>query len=474
MRKLSLTVLALLLMPFVYAGPWYYNSEYLILNSEISSKSTIVPLDMDYSVEYVLVNMSFFPRESWNQAINSMDITPEPRSINESMEFIWKNPAEKDLEFEIKSVIKNSNQAKAVKTKVDFPLKDISEELAVYTVPSETIDSDNEEIIDLANELAKGEDDEYVVVFKLAEWVKNHVNYDLTTSTEKVSQKASWVLQTREGVCDEITTLFIAMNRVLGIPARFVSGISYTNALDISSQWGPHGWAEVYFPGYGWVPFDVTYGEFGFVDPTHIKMRESIDGNTTSTKYQWYGKDVDLETRPLDIKTKLVESVGEIEPSISLGINAVKENIGFNSYNLMEVSAENLKDYYVSTELYLSKSKEIEVVGQERRQISLKPNEKKNFYWVIKFAGQLSENYLYTFPIAVYSLGNLSAATNFKSKSNDPVFSEEDIKETLNQLQEEETKTYSRSVDLRCDANPEYYLYEKDLKFSCVIKNKRF
>jgi len=169
-----------------------------------------------------------------------------------------------------------------VTDKVKFPIKELLDELEIYTRPSATVDSDNKEIIRLASVLAEGEDDLYQVAFKLAEWTKNNVKYDLSTLTASVSQKASWVLRNREGVCDELTNLFIAMARSLGIPAKFVSGIAYTNSPLFEEEWGPHGWAEIYFPGYGWIPFDVTYGEFGFIDPGHIKSKEALDADEPS------------------------------------------------------------------------------------------------------------------------------------------------------------------------------------------------
>ena len=55
--------------------------------------------------------------------------------------------------------------------------------------------------------------------------MRKNVKYDITTSTEDVSQKSSWVLKNKIGVCDEITNLFISLNRASGIPARFVSGV---------------------------------------------------------------------------------------------------------------------------------------------------------------------------------------------------------------------------------------------------------
>ena len=62
------------------------------------------------------------------------------------------------------------------------------------------IDSDDKDIIELASKLIEGEDDLFVVVHKLAAWTKNNINYNLSTLTAEVSQKASWVLENRQGV----------------------------------------------------------------------------------------------------------------------------------------------------------------------------------------------------------------------------------------------------------------------------------
>jgi hypothetical protein len=347
----------------------------------------------------------------------------------------------------------------------------LPENLLPYTKPSETIDSDNEDIIKIANLLGRGEDDLYVVVYKLAEWTKNNVEYDLSTLTAEITQKASWVLTNKQGVCDELTSLFIALNRALGIPAKFVSGISYTNSELFTDQWGPHGWAEVYFPNYGWIPFDVTYGEFGFIDPTHIKLKESIDGKDTSTRYLWLGRNIDLETKKLDIKTTLLEKKGLINPFISLKLKPIKDATGFGSYNLIETEVKNLKNYYISTELYLSKPDEVKIIGDERIQILLKPEEKKKVYWTVKLSQNLNSNYIYTFPLAVYSLRNVSARASFGSTFDDPVFSLTEIKDILEQRQEEEKKVYSKEVNLKCDINKdEFYEYENAL-INCEIKN---
>ena len=78
--------------------------------------------------------------------------------------------------------------------KINFPIERLPEGIVQYTKPSETIDSNNEDIIRLASQLVAGEDDLYDAVFKIADWTKNNIQYDLSTLTAEVSQKASWVL----------------------------------------------------------------------------------------------------------------------------------------------------------------------------------------------------------------------------------------------------------------------------------------
>ena len=116
-------------------------------------------------------------------------------------------------------------------------------------------------------------------------------------------QKSSWVLATREGVCDEITNLFVSFLRSLNIPTKYVSGMAYSGAID---GWGPHAWAEVYFPKYGWIPFDVTFGQYGWIDPGHVKMREGKDAKESSVLYSWRAVDVEIENKEFNISAELV------------------------------------------------------------------------------------------------------------------------------------------------------------------------
>ncbi|MBI2208473.1 transglutaminase domain-containing protein, partial [Candidatus Woesearchaeota archaeon] len=449
---------------------WFYNSQNLIIGIDVSSGADIRPKAADYSVDYIKVNLSHYPYESFNQKVMAFDFYPEAKIENNALLFEWQNP-KNEISFGYSAKIRTSSNIIKLTKKIPFPLAELPEELKQFTQPQEVIDSNNQDIIELASKLAEGQDDLYVVVDKFAEWTKNNINYNLSTLTADVSQKASWVLEQKQGVCDELTSLFIAMLRSVGIPARFVSGVAYTNSPLFPENWGSHGWAEVYFPGYGWVPYDVTYGQFGYIDPTHIKLKESIDSAEPSVQYKWLSRKVDLETKELDIKADVEEKIGRAEQPISLDVSVLKENIGFGSYNLIEVSLENSEDYYISSEIYISKPKEISLEENFVKNILLKPKEKKSVFWIVKLPSDLERNYIYTFPISITVLRNFTKSVEFKSAKNDIVLSLDEVNNILKQKQEEEQKIYSKEVNIDCSIDKsEFYSYETAL-VHCNVKN---
>ncbi|MGI4880065.1 MAG: transglutaminase family protein, partial [Janthinobacterium lividum] len=61
------------------------------------------------------------------------------------------------------------------------------------------------------------------------------------------------------GVCQDYTHIFIAAARLMGIPARYVSGHFVRND-GTATQPAGHAWAEALVPDLGWVGFDPTNG----------------------------------------------------------------------------------------------------------------------------------------------------------------------------------------------------------------------
>jgi transglutaminase-like putative cysteine protease len=64
-------------------------------------------------------------------------------------------------------------------------------------------------------------------------------------------------LEQGSGVCQDHAHVFCAVCRVLGIPARYVSGY-FTHGMGHEAHAASHAWAEAYIEDLGWVGFDPT------------------------------------------------------------------------------------------------------------------------------------------------------------------------------------------------------------------------
>lgn len=84
---------------------------------------------------------------------------------------------------------------------------------------------------------------------------------------------ATWLLKQKKGFCVWYATGFVLMARSLGIPARVVEGFapgSFDTKLNQYVVRGSdtHMWAQVYFPGFGWINFEPSVTFSGFNRPS--------------------------------------------------------------------------------------------------------------------------------------------------------------------------------------------------------------
>jgi transglutaminase-like putative cysteine protease len=89
--------------------------------------------------------------------------------------------------------------------------------------------------------------------------------YTLDVSTPPYDRDVAdyFLFDLREGYCDYYATAMVVLARAAGLPARLVVGYATGNYDAGSGQYvvtedQAHAWAEVYFPGYGWVEFEPT------------------------------------------------------------------------------------------------------------------------------------------------------------------------------------------------------------------------
>ena len=74
---------------------------------------------------------------------------------------------------------------------------------------------------------------------------------------------AHFLFVRRAGHCEYFATAMTVMLRSLGVPARYVNGFLPGEYNDVADSYivrgsDAHSWVEVYFPEYGWIPFDPT------------------------------------------------------------------------------------------------------------------------------------------------------------------------------------------------------------------------
>jgi transglutaminase-like putative cysteine protease len=93
------------------------------------------------------------------------------------------------------------------------------------------------------------------------------------TGTTSVDATAEHVLEVGTGVCQDHAHVFLAAARLLGHPARYVSG--YLMMDDRIEQDATHAWAEVWVDPLGWIGFDISNGISP--DERYVRVATGLD-----------------------------------------------------------------------------------------------------------------------------------------------------------------------------------------------------
>lgn len=139
-------------------------------------------------------------------------------------------------------------------------------------------------LADYADEIAGRNDHDLVgTLTDLATAIKQEFAY--TRGVTTVQTTAYEILRSRRGVCQDFANLFIAVARMLRVPARYRVGYVFTGADYGNPEQGDesHAWVECYLPWLGWRGFDPTNGRS--VDLEHVRVacgRDYRDATPTS------------------------------------------------------------------------------------------------------------------------------------------------------------------------------------------------
>ncbi len=123
-----------------------------------------------------------------------------------------------------------------------------------------------ERVLTLARELTAMEPNPYDRAIAIEGYLRSFP-YTLDVPIPPRDQDISdyFLFSLQKGYCDYYATAMVVLARAAGIPARFVTGYVAETYDDerqayIITADQAHAWVEIYFPGYGWVPFEPTAG----------------------------------------------------------------------------------------------------------------------------------------------------------------------------------------------------------------------
>jgi transglutaminase-like putative cysteine protease len=83
--------------------------------------------------------------------------------------------------------------------------------------------------------------------------------FDYVPGATTVTTSAEQVLELERGVCQDFAHTLIALCRINGMPARYVSGYLYGPRLAERDDAASHAWVDVYIENHGWISLDPTH-----------------------------------------------------------------------------------------------------------------------------------------------------------------------------------------------------------------------
>ncbi len=119
-------------------------------------------------------------------------------------------------------------------------------------------------VLDLALDLTAGEPTPYDRAALLEAYLRQFT-YSLDAPAPPSGRDAVdyFLFDLKSGYCDYFASAMVVMARASGLPARLVLGYSEgtydpSGGYFVVRAFNAHAWAEIYFPGFGWVEFEPT------------------------------------------------------------------------------------------------------------------------------------------------------------------------------------------------------------------------
>jgi transglutaminase-like putative cysteine protease len=165
--------------------------------------------------------------------------------------------------------------------------------------PDDQLTQANRPLYDVAKQVTAGTNSPYAAAVSLEAWFRKAslggFVYDEQppVAPPGVPPLVDFVTNTKRGYCQHFAGAMALMLRYLGIPARVAAGFTSGSYDSDKHVWTvtdheAHDWVEVYFPGWGWIPFDPTPGR-GNLEASYSSTSPQFDGRAFSDTLSNFG-----------------------------------------------------------------------------------------------------------------------------------------------------------------------------------------
>lgn len=114
----------------------------------------------------------------------------------------------------------------------------------------------NKEVIVIVQALQSRQSKPLDAILELTKYVYDNFKYIQGVTNVETTLDEIWKL--KAGVCQDFAHMLSAMLRMIGVPARYVSGYVCPDKTGMRGEGATHAWVEALIPFYGWLGFDPT------------------------------------------------------------------------------------------------------------------------------------------------------------------------------------------------------------------------
>jgi transglutaminase-like putative cysteine protease len=143
--------------------------------------------------------------------------------------------------------------------KKDFPKKELPfsrEEFSQY-LKATSLGPTTGKVKEMADRITKGKKTNLQKARAIYDWIVNNMHRDPNIKGCGFGE-VDKLLVSMGGKCGDIHSVFVALSRSVGVPAREIFGIRIPKGKGGDMTKAQHCWAEFYLPGYGWIPVDPS------------------------------------------------------------------------------------------------------------------------------------------------------------------------------------------------------------------------